>query len=143
MSPKRPSKRARTRSTARTAKGRPTLASRADRYVLYQRAVQDPEPEIAFIQRVFKRTRGRAAQSFREDFCATAHLATAWAKGHRARTAIGVDIDPEPLAWGRANVLAPEPEQVQARVTLARANVLEYAGPKVDVVGAFNFSYLI
>jgi hypothetical protein len=32
---------------------------------------------------------------------------------------------------------------VRARVALAQAIVLEYAGPKVDVVGAFNFSYLI
>jgi hypothetical protein len=120
-----------------------TLASRADRHALYQIAVQDPEPEINFVQRVFKRARGRAAVSFKEDFCATAHLATAWVKGHRSRTAIGVDFSEEVLAWGRANVLAPESESVRSRVTLVEANVLDVVRPKVDVVGAFNFSYLI
>lgn len=127
----------------RPAATRPTLASKADRYVLYQIAVQDPEPEIRFIQRVYKRARGRAALSFREDFCATAYLATAWVKGHRARTAIGVDIDEEPLAWGREHILAPEPEHVRKRVTLVKASVLDVVRPRVDVVGAFNFSYLI
>lgn len=143
MSTTRSAKRRRPAPSKRATKGRPTLASQADRYVLYQRAVQDPEPEIAFIQRVYKRTRGRAAQSFREDFCATAHLATAWVAGHRSRTAIGVDLDPEPLAWGREHVVAPQPEHVKARLELVQANVLDYAGPKVDVVGAFNFSYLV
>ena len=122
---------------------RASLASRADRYDLYQRAVQDPEPEIRFIQRVYKRARGRAALSFKEDFCATAHLATAWVKGHRARTAIGVDLSAEPLDWGREHVLAQVSEEVRSRVTLIQANVLDVVEPKVDVVGAFNFSYLI
>ncbi|MBM4359720.1 MAG: class I SAM-dependent methyltransferase [Deltaproteobacteria bacterium] len=122
---------------------RPTLASRAERYALYQRAVQDPEPEVNFVQRVYKRARGRAAVSFKEDFCATALLATTWVKGHRARTATGVDISAEPLDWGRAHVLAPEPDHVRDRVTLVQANVLDAIEPKVDVVGAFNFSYLI
>lgn len=126
----------------RTAKLGP-LATRADRHTLYQIAVQDPEPEIRFVQRVFKRTRGRAAASFKEDFCATAHLATAWVKGHRSRTAIGVDFSHEVLAWGREHVLAPEPQHVRDRVTLVLANVLDVVAPKVDVVGAFNFSYLI
>ncbi len=130
-----------------TKKQRPsksgTLASRADRHVLYQIAVQDPEPEINFVQRVFKRARGRAAVSFKEDFCATAHLATAWVKGHRARTAVGVDLDEEVLAWGREHVLAVESPNVRERVSLVQANVLDVVSPKVDVVGAFNFSYLV
>jgi cyclopropane fatty-acyl-phospholipid synthase-like methyltransferase len=119
------------------------MASRADRYLLYQKAVQDPEPEVNFMQRVFRRVRRRAAVSFREDFCATALLATTWVKGHHARTAIGVDISEEPLAWGREHVLGPEPASVRQRVELVRANVLDVARPKVDVVGAFNFSYCI
>jgi SAM-dependent methyltransferase len=124
-------------------KNRPTRASLADRYRLYQQAVQDPEPEVGFMQRVYRRARGRAAYSFREDFCATALLATTWVKGHHQRTAIGVDISEEPLAWGRAHVLDPEPVHVRDRVKLVRANVLDVTEPRVDVVGAFNFSYCI
>ena len=56
---------------------------------------------------------------------------------------IGVDFSHEVLAWGREHVLAPEPQHVRDRVTLVLANVLDVVAPKVDVVGAFNFSYLI
>ena len=129
--------------TKRRTVRRVTMASKADRYRLYQIAVQDPEPEVAFMQRVYRRARGHAALSFREDFCATALLATSWVKGHRQRTAIGVDISDEPLAWGREHVLGPEPQHVKDRVQLVQANVLDVDRPKVDATCAFNFSYCI
>ncbi len=119
------------------------MASHADRYRLYQIAVQDPEPEVGFMQRVYRRVRGKSPVSFREDFCATALLATTWAKSGRGRTAFGVDISEEPLAWGREHVLGPEPVHVRERVELVRANVLDVDRPKVDVTCAFNFSYCI
>ncbi|MSP24903.1 MAG: class I SAM-dependent methyltransferase [Myxococcales bacterium] len=120
---------------------RPTLAARADRYVLYQQAVQAPEAEVRFIHRAYRRVRGRAPSSLREDFCGTGYLSTAWAKSHRGRTAIGIDISTEPLDWGRANVLAVESLSVQARVQLVEADVRHADVPPVDVIGAFNYSY--
>jgi hypothetical protein len=125
------------------AKKRTTFAARADRYRLYQQAVQDPEPEVGFMQRVYRRIRGRAPVTFREDFCATALLATTWVKGHSKRTAIGVDISEEPLVWGREHVLGPESDSVRERVRLVQADVNDVKSPKVDVTCAFNFSYCI
>ena len=47
-------------------------AATADKHDLYQRSVQDPEIEIAFLQRVYRKTFGRTPLSLREDFCGTA-----------------------------------------------------------------------
>src|SRR5688572_8118187 len=55
-------------------------AATADKHELYQLSVQDPEIEIAFINRVYKKTHGRLPVSLREDFCGTALFCAAWAK---------------------------------------------------------------
>ncbi len=123
------------------SRGRPTLAERADRYTLYQKAVQAPDPEVKFMQRTYRRLRGRAPTSFREDFCGTAHLATHWVKGGAERTAIGVDISAEPLDWGKEHVLGIAAPSVQRRMRLVQADVLSAEVPRVDVIGAFNYSY--
>lgn len=120
---------------------RRTLAQQADKYDLYQRSVQEPEPEIDVIRRVFKRRRGRTPRSLREDFCGTGMMACQWVRTHRENTAFGIDLDPECLAWGaRHNVAALDPE-AQSRVKLVEGNVLEVGHEPVDVTVAFNFSY--
>ena len=84
------------RPRIRKAKGRggkPSLASRADRHLCYEKAVQDPAGDAADMARFFRRFRDRDAVSLREDFCGTATLATHWAKGKAGRKAIGVDLD--------------------------------------------------
>lgn len=117
------------------------MADVADRYALYQEAVQNPTADIALIERVFKERYGRNPRTLREDFCGTAWLCCAWADSTSARRAIGVDIDPGPLAWGARHNLAPLPEETRGRVELVTSDVRHYDGPAVDVIVAGNFSF--
>ncbi len=122
---------------------RKTLARLADKYDCYQQSVQEPEAEVRVIERVFAKQRGRAARSLREDFCGAASMACTWVAHHAENTAIGIDLDPECLEWGRRkNVGALSPEQ-QSRVKLVQGNVLDIGHERVDVTVAFNFSYFI
>ena len=79
----------------------------------------------------------------REDFCGTAAFATAWVQAHRENRAIGVDLDPDPLDWGRRhNLDRLRPEQAR-RITLLQEDVRTARAPKVDVLVAFNFSFFL
>ena len=120
-----------------------TLPARyADRHLLYQWAVQVPDYEVAFINRVFRKRRGRKPLSLREDFCGTAYLSAAWVASRPDRTALGLDLDTETLAWGRTHNLAPLGEAA-ARVELREDDVRTVTAPGVDVVCAYNFSYFL
>jgi hypothetical protein len=126
-----------------SGRSRASQASRADKYVLYQEAVQDPEGDVRRLARMYESRFGRPPRTLREDFCGTAAIACTWVRGRRERLAIGVDLDPEPLAWCRAHNLARlRPEQA-ARVRLVRGDVREVRGPRADVLVAFNFSYFV
>ena len=119
-------------------------AKNADKHLLYQMSVQDPSTEVQFISHVFKKRRRRRAESLREDFCGTALMCADWVKSSKRglRTATGVDIDPEVLAWGREHNLAPLGERSK-RVRLLQQDVRDRCPEKYDVVVAFNFSYWI
>jgi cyclopropane fatty-acyl-phospholipid synthase-like methyltransferase len=116
-----------------------------DRYTLYQLAVQSPDAEIDFVDKTFKKLRGRHASRLREDFCGTGYSACEWIRRRPNNTAIGLDLDPVPLKWGRANNLAALTEAQQSRIELVEADVL--SAPKaalaVDAILAMNFSYWI
>jgi hypothetical protein len=124
-------------------KSRRTRAMRADRYDLYQRSVQEPSADTPFIHRVFKRRYGRAPRSLREDFCGTSALACHWVTRHEENTAIGIDLDPEPLAWGRKHNLSKLSPEQAARVKLMEGDVLDVGNGGFDLTVAFNFSYMI
>lgn len=119
---------------------RKSMAARADRHDLYERAVQDPKTDAKTLADFYRRFRGRRAISLREDFCGTAALSVAWAKANKARTSVGVDLDGPTLGWGRARYLEGKPKLAE-RVTLFEANVLDGVGPQSDIVCALNFSY--
>ena len=131
---------------SRAGRRRPATASqasRADKYDLYQQSVQEPEADIEFVNRIFSERFGRAPRTLREDFCAAAALACGWVQAHPENRAWGVDIDPEPLEWGRQNNLAALTPQQRQRIQLLRGDVLEVRHQKVDAVMALNFSYFI
>jgi len=121
----------------------PTMAELADRHELYEESVQCVEEECEFVSKTFKSIRGRAALSFREDFCGTASAACEWVRQSPKHTATGVDFEPEVLAWGLENRVGRLDDEQKQRVTLIESNVLEVKIDPVDVVGAFNFSYFI
>jgi len=121
----------------------PKPSRRTDPHILYQEAVQSPEADIGMIDRHFRKLAGRSAQSFREDFCGTALLSCEWVRLGPERRAIGVDLDAATLRWGRRHNLSQLADDERARIELVQANVLDISRPKVDIVGAFNFSYWV
>ncbi|MBK8236006.1 MAG: class I SAM-dependent methyltransferase [Deltaproteobacteria bacterium] len=116
-----------------------SMASRADRHLLYERSVQDPEGDTRVLARLFRRLKNRVPQHLREDFCGTATLSAHWVRDHDDRTATGVDLDAETLAWGRAHHL----RGVESQVDLLERNVLDGGGRKADISCALNFSYCV
>jgi hypothetical protein len=122
---------------------KPTLAERADKYDLYLKSVQDAEHEVYFLERAYKGFYSRPPQVLREDFCGTYAVCCEWVKSGSKRKAVGVDIDPEPLAWGSEHHLAKLKPAQQSRVQTLMTDVRQVTGPKADVVAAQNFSYWI
>jgi cyclopropane fatty-acyl-phospholipid synthase-like methyltransferase len=121
--------------------GKAARAQRADKYDLYQQSVQVPEADVSFFERVHKKLMGRPAQHLREDFCGTAAVCCEWVRGGKQRTAYGVDLDPEPLDWGRRHNLSQLDEAQRSRVELVESDVREVIGPRADIVAAQNFSF--
>ena len=118
-------------------------AATADKYRLYQDAVQDTESDIALAERVFKQEYGRMPRLLREDFSGTSLMACDWVTRHADNHAWAIDLDPEPLAWGREHNLASlSPDQAK-RIELVEADVLDAECGPVDICVAFNFSYFL
>ena len=122
-------------------RGGKTKAAKADKYVLYQESVQDPEGDVTRLRQMYRTRVGRPPRLLREDFCGTAALACAWVAAHREHRAIGVDLDPEPLAWGRRHNASKLDAAQRERLELIKGNVLSAHTRRVDVLAAFNFSY--
>lgn len=120
-----------------------SMAKRADRLELYEQAVHDPVAEVNFMRRTFRRVRGRPAKSFREDFSGPGSAACEWARRGPGFKAIGVDIDPDVIRWGRAHRLARLAPAVRKRVRLIEGDVLRVKTAPVDVIAALNFSYWV
>jgi len=117
------------------------LAALADKYDLYQRSVQSPENEVAFFDRVFRTYHKRPPLLLREDFCGTAAVCCEWAKSRRDRRAVGIDLDPKPLAWGEKHNLSQLSADERNRVELRKADARDVLAPRADVIAAQNFSF--
>ena len=117
-------------------------AHTADKYELYQHAVQSPETDIDFVQRVYREINEKEAKHFREDFCGTAILCATWVKSGEDRTAEGYDLDPEPVDWGKEKNLAPLGDAAErVKIFLEDARAEGERAPDVRI--AQNFSYWI
>ena len=114
-----------------------------DKYDYYYRAVQGPETDVEFIRDAYKELRGRLPKTLREDFCGTFAISCEWAKLGRTFDAVGVDLDPEPIAYGRAHYLSKLAPAARERVRILQANVLDKSLPNADVIAAMNFSHYI
>ncbi len=119
----------------------PTLAELADPHRLYELSVQSPQAEVDFVDRTYRQLRGRSARWLREDFCGTAAVCCEWVRRRKVNRALGVDLDPEVLDWGRrVNLACLSPHQ-RARVKLLEQDVTEVETRPLDIVLAMNFSY--
>jgi len=112
-----------------------------DKYELYRKAVQSAENDVVFIRDTFKELKGKAPRTFREDFCGTFALSTEWIKLNPRHQSIGIDLDPEPMAYGKQHYLVKLKPEQQRRMHLIEGNVLNPQLPKADIVAAMNFSY--
>lgn len=117
-------------------------AKTADRYELYEYAVQSPDVDVEFLMRVYREERGKTPRHFREDFCGTAAMCAEWVKQGKDFTAHGYDLDSDCLDWGRQRHLEPLGDDGQ-RVQLFQKDVRESGERKADVRCAQNFSYQI
>jgi SAM-dependent methyltransferase len=119
------------------------LAALADKYDLYLRSVQSPENEVSFFTRAFHTNYGRTPLVLREDFCGTAAVCCEWVKSRNDRSAIGIDLDPEPLAWGMENNVSKLDDDERRRVKLLEEDARSVRRKKADVVTAQNFSFYL
>lgn len=112
-----------------------------DKYEYYLHSVQSPEMDCAWIARLYKQIKNRNARILREDFCAGFAICCAWVQRDPKNHALGIDLDPEPLAYGKVNYLSQLKKEEQKRVHIYQDDVLKARLPKADMTIAFNFSY--
>jgi hypothetical protein len=112
-------------------------------YRLYEQSVQSPEVHIDWVVSIYQDLRNDYPVHLREDFCGTFQLSCAWVKRNRHNTAIGLDLDKEPISYGkRKHLLHLHPHQ-KNRIKIARQNAISITSPKADVILVGNFSFYI
>ena len=129
------------------AAGGKTLAERADRYRLYQLSVQGTDADCDFFEQAYREAFDAKPHRLWEDFAGAFAVCCAWVRRGKKRTAVAVDLDPEPLAWGRGNNLTDLPAKKRGRVEALEGNCLDASlsegRPPADVVAAQNFSFWV
>jgi len=118
------------------------MPQKIHKHILYEASVQDTDVDLNLIDRMTRKANGKKAKTLREDFCGTAILACAWAHSTPKREAWGLDLHRPTLNWARKHRLPTLGDDAE-RVHLLEQDVLKANTPKVDVVAALNFSYLI
>jgi SAM-dependent methyltransferase len=113
------------------------------KYALYEASVQSPDVHAAWLDETYKAITKGTARNIREDFCGTFKMSCEWVKRHPKNTALGLDLDPEPLNYGRETHLAALTADQKSRVKLLQKNVLEATRTDVDLISAGNFSFYI
>lgn len=111
------------------------------KYFLYERSAQDPVPTIEFVLQAFRELRGREPLALREDFAGTFKLSCTWVADDPRRTALSLDLDPEPLSYGRRMHLSLLSSSQKRRVRVLRADVAMVTRPAADVAVVDNYSF--
>jgi hypothetical protein len=110
------------------------------KYQLYENSVQDPEHDAQTILQILSQCPVKRPLILREDFCGTFWFASEWVKIHPDHIAYGLDLNPEPLQYGKYYHYDPLTDKQKQRLHISKENVLT-ANIKSDVTIAFNFSY--
>lgn len=121
----------------------PYTAATADKYVLYEKSVQEPDAEIDLIKQMWSEQQTRPCQSIREDFCGTSQVAMQWVKDEPANSAVCVDLDPEVVDWAKARSAERLDDEQNSRIRWLLEDVRTTSPEKVDSVMAMNFSYYL
>jgi SAM-dependent methyltransferase len=114
-----------------------------DKYAYYSNAVQSCDNDVLFFLKVYKHFYSKAATVLREDFCGTFQLCEEWIKLSKDNTAFGVDLDGEPIEYGKKRMVQNLKPEQQSRIQILRQNVLDDGLPAADITVAMNFSYFI
>lgn len=128
---------------AKATKASGSQAERADKYSLYQLAVQEPDADIEFIEEVFSGHFQRPPRLLREDFAGTGYLSCEWVRRNPRSRAWAVELAPEPLEWARRHNLPRLSRSQGRRLELVEGDVLTVRHEPVDVVVGLNFSFCI
>ena len=114
-----------------------------DKFAAYHESVQSPDEDVRFLRRVYRDVNGSEPTVLREDFCGTFAICCEWVRLDKDKSAIGIDIDPMPLAYGKQHYLSTLNDSQKSRLQTRRKDVLSYSGQKADIGCALNFSYYI
>ncbi|MFT7668111.1 MAG: hypothetical protein ACI8X5_000798 [Planctomycetota bacterium] len=118
-----------------------TLAN-ADKYELYQLAVQSPETDVDFLMETYEDINGKKPKHLREDFCGTSLMCIEWVSRDEKNTAEGYDLDPEPLAWGKEHNFGKITKAgAEDRIDLYLEDARAPGRKAPDIRIAQNFSY--
>ncbi len=112
-----------------------------DKYDLYEESVQSPKSDVELYVQTYKELKNKKPKSFREDFCGTFSLSAEWVKLNPQHVAYGLDIDPEPMDYGRNYFDSKLSADQKKRLHIMEHNVLVAPLPAVDIAVAMNFSY--
>ncbi len=114
-----------------------------NKYHLYELSVQSPDVHAAWLEELYKGLTKKHARHLREDFCGTFKTSVEWVKRNPKNTALCLDLDSEPLDYGRENHLAPLSAEQKSRVKILQKDVLIPTKTEVDLISAGNFSFYI
>lgn len=114
-----------------------------NKYLYYENSVQTPEEHVKIYGNMFREIRRKEPLSLREDFCGTFLISCEWVKSHPKRTALGMDLDPEPVDYGRKNGFKKLNSTQRKRLQIHMQDVCIPTSKKFDIIGAANFSFNI
>jgi SAM-dependent methyltransferase len=116
-----------------------------DKYKFYHESVQSPGEDVKFYRDRYMDIRGKKIKPtiLREDFCGGGAISCEWVKLNKKYKSVGLDLDDEPMIYGRKNYISKLTEDQKHRVLLVKKDVLTKNLPRADIVAAVNFSYFL
>ena len=112
-------------------------------FLLYEHTVQSPNWQVEYLPQFHEWLTGKKPVSMREDFCGTAQISCEWVKLNPKNRAVGLDLDPEVIAYAKSVNVAALTSQQKKQVQILKQDVLKPTREKFDMIGAYNFSFFI
>lgn len=112
------------------------------KYYYYENSVQNPEGEVETLQDLYRKIRGKDAKILREDFVEQAIMCN-WVKQGPEYKSFGIDLDPEPVEYGKKHHYSKLTKLEQERVRYIMGDVFKQSTEPSDLTIALNFSYYI
>ncbi|MEK6627779.1 MAG: class I SAM-dependent methyltransferase [Bdellovibrionota bacterium] len=113
-----------------------------NKYELYNQAVQSAAEDVKFYNKIYKKIRkSKKPMILREDFCGAGAISCEWVKLDKRFKSCGLDLDREPMDYGRKHYISALNNDQQMRIALIKKDVLSPGLPVADIAIAVNFSY--